>query len=123
MRKGFSRGLDIAADRAHGLLVNFKLSGSDIQARCGKPEQRGTVRHLCLSRVLYADMYIYIYTVPHLLGVVATADIYIYIYYVYNVVCSFVHLISSLLYALELEVPADLEGPARQIRPDSWPIR
>ena len=48
---------------------------------------------------------------------------YIYIYYVYNVVCSFVHLISSLLYALELEVPADLEGPARQIRPDSWPIR
>jgi len=31
LMQGFSRGLDIAADRAHGLLVNFKLSGSDIQ--------------------------------------------------------------------------------------------
>lgn len=90
MRKGFSRGLDIAADRAHGLLVNFKLSGSDIQARCGKPEQRGTVRHLCLSRVLHADMYIYIYTVPHLLGVVATADIYIYIMYIMLFVLLFI---------------------------------
>lgn len=90
MRKGFSRGLDIAADRAHGLLANFKLSGSDIQARCGKPEQRGTVRHLCLSRVLHADMYIYIYTVPHLLGVVATADIYIYIMYIMLFVLLFI---------------------------------
>ena len=123
MRKGFSRGLDIAADRAHGLLTNFKLSGSDIQARCGKPEQRGTVRHLCLSRVLHADMYIYILFRICWGWLQLLIYIYIYIYYVYNVVCSFVHLISSLLYALELEVPADLEGPARQIRPDSWVIR
>ena len=57
-----ARGLDIAADRAHGLLANFKLSEGDIQAGCGKPEERGTARHLCLPRVLHAGtLYIYIH--------------------------------------------------------------
>ena len=113
LRKGMARGLDIAADRAQGLLANFKLSEGDIQAGCGKPEERGTARHLCLSRVLHAGtLYIYIHTSASFEG---SCNCW------YNVVCSF--FISFLSVSARIRsIQIDLEGPAPQIRPDSWSI-